>query len=312
VTITLPLSMTSATARRTALTVIALLAIGGAYALALLDRPAAQPYYGGYRFAADTLNSAASPGAGFALSHQRAMKTAGSGSSSSLPPYIIRTGDITVRLKAKSVIGAKKQLLAMLRAFTGSYVASDSVYDHNRFVDLQIEVPAADFPTVMTRLENNFGKPQSQSTSTQDVGLQVVDLNARLTNLEAQRLALLKLFGKATSVSDTVKVENVLSGVEGQIEQTKSQIKYLDHQIAMSTISVEFQAKNAVTHHTTNKVFNAFGTAGNGILNVIAGAIIVVGYAIPLSICGLALYALGLGLVKLFRRRRSTTVPATA
>ena len=132
--------------------------------------------------------------------------------SSSLPSNIIRTGDITVRLKSKTALGAKQQLAQRLNQFTGSYVASDSAYDHNRYVDMQIEVPVSDFQAVLTILEDDFGKVESESSTTQDVGVQVVDLNARLANLDAQRLALLKLFDKASTVASTIRVRVASEG----------------------------------------------------------------------------------------------------
>jgi hypothetical protein len=325
-------SIASLTSRKVILSAIVLAALAGSLALTTLNQPthesasASQLAQGRPVYATNSGASlgdvASAPSTGYGGSsnygslksaprqHRAASRTS---NSTTLPAEIIRTGDITVRLKAKSVLGAK-QLLEdhIMKGFSGSYIASESVYDHNRYDDLQIEVPVGDFMGMMNRLENRFGKVESESTSSDNVGLRVVNLNAKLANLSAQRIALLKLFDKATNVSDTIKVERVLSGVEGQIEQTQGQISYLNKQVEMSSISVEFQAKNAPHHKkkTTNNPFvKAFGKAGNGIVGVLTGAIIVVGYALPLTAIGFLMYGLILLLIRIWKRRRPVTLP---
>ena len=62
-------------------------------------------------------------------------------------------------------------------------------------------------------------KVRSESVSGQEVGQEFVDLAARERNLHAQERVLLRLMNRAISVTDTIRVENELSQVQGQIEQ---------------------------------------------------------------------------------------------
>ncbi len=99
-------------------------------------------------------------------------------------------------------------------------------------------VPAAKFDETIDAL-TKLGKVQNEHISGQDVSAQYVDLQARLANEEAQRLAMLTLLGRAQSVADIIAIQTQLGQITQQIEQLKGQIQYLDHNTAYSTVSVD-------------------------------------------------------------------------
>src|SRR5262249_34688093 len=91
--------------------------------------------------------------------------------------------------------------------------------------DLSGAVGALD--DVLTQIRKK-GTPRTITISGNDVSLQYVDLQARLTNAEAQRNAMLALLQQARSVNDTIQIQNQLGQVTGQIEELKGQISFLD------------------------------------------------------------------------------------
>lgn len=237
-----------------------------------------------------------------------------------LPSAVITTADMSIRLKSRTVLGALNQVNTFVsRPGVGGYVSNSSSYDNNRFLDVEIRVPEAHFSYAWNWLGTSFPgeRVTGESITRQDVSLQSVDLHARLANLEAQRAQLLQLFDRAKTVAATIRVQNVLSNVQGQIEQTQGQINYLNGRTSLATITLEFKAKQRQPLHKRKNrdagvtILDAFGSAGSGIVGVIAGAIIVVGYALPLSLLGLALYALALLGMRFVRRRRLLS-PAAA
>ena len=86
---------------------------------------------------------------------------------------------------------------------------------------------------------------RSESVSGQEVGQEFVDLAARERNLHAQERVLLRLMNHAISVTDTIRVENELSQVQGQIEQIAGRLRYLHDQADMSTITVSLKQAGA-------------------------------------------------------------------
>jgi Domain of unknown function (DUF4349) len=220
--------------------------------------------------------------------------------SSNLPSNIIKTADLTLKVGHKKAVATSNDA-AGIAGGLGGYVSYRTNYNHNTDIELEVRVPAQSFDFALKQIRA-LGSVVSESDNTQDVSLRVVDLGARLKNLEAQRNTLVSLFAKAKTVADTIRVQQVLSNVQGQVEQTQAQMRYLDNQTALATISLSIQTKAAHHHHhhhvAPNKIGTAFGSAGNGIVSVVAGTIVAVGYALPLA----AIMFLGYGAFALARR----------
>lgn len=233
-------------------------------------------------------------------------------SNNGLPSNIIRTGYLTLRVGHNQAPQAEQRVTAVANRL-GGYVSSLSRVSQNSYITLVMRIPVGNFGTAFQRLQY-VGRIQSESTNSQDVSLQVVDLGARLSALDIQRNQLLKLFGQAQTVADTIRVQQVLSGVQSQIEQTQARMRYLANRTALATITLYLESKAKVVvpvHHTTNPIIKALGSAGNAIISVIAGAIIVVGYALPLA----GLFLMGYAAFILVRRaywlrRKPSTRPA--
>jgi hypothetical protein len=109
---------------------------------------------------------------------------------------------------------------------------------------LVLRVPAGRFTDARLALEQ-LGRATHETVSGQDVTQQFVDLSARLGNLQSQETALRRLMRRAQTVSDTIRVQNVLQGVELQAEQTQGELNYLRNRASLSTISVDLTEAGA-------------------------------------------------------------------
>jgi len=69
---------------------------------------------------------------------------------------------------------------------------------------------------------------------------QVLDLGARITNLQATERALQAIMTKAVKISDVLEVQSQLTDVRGQIEQLQTQKAHLEEQAAYGTLGVTF------------------------------------------------------------------------
>lgn len=225
--------------------------------------------------------------------HSRRHSAGQTGSTSGLPPAIIRTDDLAIRVKSKGAERAAGKAEGLAVGF-GGYVVSENRGDHNAYATVVIRVPASSFFRVLHRIRG-FGRLEYETLNSQDVSLQVVNLGARLKNLQAQRAVLLALFNKATTVADTISVQQVLSGVQSQIDQLAAQMRYVSNQVALATISVTFDTNSSPGPkpvHRNGPIVRALEDAGTAATNVITGAIVLVGYGLPLAAIGLVLYAL--------------------
>ena len=73
-----------------------------------------------------------------------------------------------------------------------------------------------------------------------EVTAQVVDLEARIRNLQASEVALLGIAAKATKTSDVLEVQARLTEVRGQIEQMTAQLKDLNDRAGFATLEVRY------------------------------------------------------------------------
>ena len=87
-----------------------------------------------------------------------------------------------------------------------------------------------------------LGTVQSRNINAEDVGEQIVDFQARLTNLRRTEANLQKIMDKSGSIKDILSVSQELSKVRGQIERITAQLKSLQNQVAYSTITLDLRA----------------------------------------------------------------------
>lgn len=153
---------------------------------------------------------------------------------------IIRNASIDVVVD--NVLAAVDRI-GTLAAQSGGYVVSSKTFGQDKKLmgSISIRVPSETFDSAMKEIRGMAVKVNTESVSTQDVSQEYVDLQSRLRNLEATEQQLLKLMQQATTVADTLTVQQELSRVRGDIEQTKGRMQYLERSSSTSLISVSLQ-----------------------------------------------------------------------
>jgi hypothetical protein len=112
---------------------------------------------------------------------------------------------------------------------------------------ITIRVPAERMDEAMRRIRELSGQdPMNENINSQDVTSDYVDLQSRLKNLEAAEAELTRIMEEAQKTEDVLAVYNQLVSIREQIEVIKGQIKYYDESAALSAISVELIADEAV------------------------------------------------------------------
>jgi len=153
---------------------------------------------------------------------------------------IVRTGNMS--LVVENVIKARDDIAQLAARFDG-YVVSSQISGEEAEMRgwISIRVPDEKFELALTELRNLAIRVKSESTSSQDVTEEYIDLQSRLKNAEATEKQYLALLEKATDVEDILKIYEHLSQVRQQIEQIKGQMQYLERTASMSMISVSLE-----------------------------------------------------------------------
>jgi hypothetical protein len=214
---------------------------------------------------------------------------------------IVKTGEVT--LQVTNVADASSQVRAMASAL-GGYVGGAQAGTLDESATLTLRIPAARFDDALSRLHEMGEKVLSENTQEQDVTASVVDLDARLKNLQASEAQYRTLMAKATKIEDILSVQSRLDDVQGQIEQLSAQLKQLTNQADLSTLTVTLQPQpepiKAASStwdpgETLSSAVGALLTVGQGLVTVgIWLAIVGLPILVVLSIAGLVVYRLGL------------------
>lgn len=176
--------------------------------------------------------------------------------------------------------------------------------------ELTVRVPADAFDVTLGRVLA-LGRRRDLSVHGRDVTGAVADLEARLRNLRAQEAVLLGLMGRATTIADSIAVQQQLSQNQEQIEQLDGQRRTLADQTTYATLTVSIVARGApaAASESPTGLSSAWADGVDAALAVTGGTLTVLGALLPL----LVLAGVGvLGWRLAARRRRAKSVAPAA
>jgi len=133
-------------------------------------------------------------------------------------------------------------IAADLTTGAGGFVARSQVQVSapgagSSYGQLVLQVPQPQFGALLDQVQK-VAKVTSVSSTSTDVTGQYVDLQARITALEASRQQYLTILAKATSIGDILSVQGQLDAIQSQIEQLQGQLNLLDSQTTYATLTV--------------------------------------------------------------------------
>lgn len=223
---------------------------------------------------------------------------------------LIRTGQ--VHLEVDDFEAARRNLSRAVNQH-GGYVSDSSVERHR--IDnksyktgmVVLRIPAENFTAMMGETEA-VGTVLESRTNVEDVTEQLVDIEARLENLRAQRDQLRKLYRNATDTEDVLAVQRRLSDVQGEIERLEARQQNLRRQVALSTIRVRMEEPRPepdpveIDRWYEVGVLSAFLESVDGVIVTLRALVVSVAYILPyLLVFGVPVVA---GVVAIWARRR--------
>ncbi len=184
-----------------------------------------------------------------------------------------------------------------------------------------IRVPSSKYATFI-RAVSGLGVPESVQEKAEDVTERFVDLQARIKSGKQLEDQIMKLLEKqADRLEDMLIVERELARVRMEIEQKEGQLRFLESQVALSTISIYAneqttftpeQAKSfseRIAREWNASLVRARTTFEEAVIWVVANGIVLLGW-----ICGLFLVWILVGrrLWKQMRQNASANRPSVS
>lgn len=199
----------------------------------------------------------------------------------------------------------------------GGYIAN-SVRDNNSdFPTARItyRIPQARYTDFMAFVRG-LGEPGTEWIDSADVTEKYVDLEARLANRLVHEERLLAILSKTGSVEELLSVERELSRVREDIEVIEGQLRYLQENVAMATVTVSLSQKPGATEvpemkpigirETLRRALKAVVTSFTLLLDVISYILIIIAAMLPFAIPVLAV----LWLILYLRRKKKKQTQA--
>jgi Domain of unknown function (DUF4349) len=203
---------------------------------------------------------------------------------------IVKTGEVGLEVDSVAVILAQVRAMALEM---GGYVGGSQAGTQEQTASVTLRVPADRFDELITRLQELPDvELMSMSTREEDVTRQIVDLDARIRNLEASEASYRALLERAERIEDVLTVQGRLDEVRGQIEQLEAQVQTIEGQAALSTLTVtiipreepvaEVQSGWDPGAQATSAVATLVGI-GQGLFDALTWIVIVV---LPIAVVG--------------------------
>ena len=203
---------------------------------------------------------------------------------------LIYRADVSAETKEIDKATAELEALA---ASMGGYVEYSDIgnygygNDNNRYANYTIRIPSEKYEAFLAALNTSGScNVRSISKSTEDVGAEYADTEARLKTLRIKQERLQELLSQAENMEDIISIENALTDVEYQIEWNSSTLNRYDALVNYSTVTVNLQQVARETQTTegtslseriANSFHNgiaAFATGFENFMVFLAGAII--------------------------------------
>ena len=225
---------------------------------------------------------------------------------------IIKTVDLSVQTKEyEAYIAAMTSSVSAL----GGYVENStnhmgSIYssNSNRNSTYTVRIPAEKLDDFLAGAEEK-GKIVRKTENQQNVTLEYVDLQSRISAYQTERTTLTGLLEKAESLEDVLKIQERLSEVNYQIETYTAQMRVLENRVGYSTVTLDIQEVERVTEEKptiVSRIKNTFldnleelgEWLSDFVVNLIGGLPIIVPVAV-------IIVAVILVLRKIIRKRRN-------
>jgi len=156
----------------------------------------------------------------------------------------------------------------------GGYVANSSAdgdnadNTSNRYARYEVKIPDAkskEFIDFVSRSATIYSK----SISTEDVTSKYIDIESRLSALEAEKSKLQELAAKADNLNEIIEIQKYLTDVIYEIESYQTQLKSLNEQTEYTTVYLYINEVDRITKSTDDNIWQQiWDNLCNGVKNV--------------------------------------------
>jgi hypothetical protein len=218
---------------------------------------------------------------------------------------IVRDGKIGIVVRDKE-FGTAVDQLTVIAERSGGFILSSST-TNERSGTFVLRIPERSFDRVRAAIRGLGIRVRFEDVRGDDVTAEFIDFQARLEILKTRKTLLNSLLVDADTTDEILRLSGQVEDVQLRIEQIQGQLRFLNDQVAESTLHVSIQEQNAPAAAVQPNVDNpdlgsSFDLGVQGFLRIVGAVIIGLGYLIPIT----AIAAIVWMAVWFVRRRNAT------
>ncbi|WP_165970680.1 DUF4349 domain-containing protein [Actinomadura sp. 6K520] len=214
---------------------------------------------------------------------------------------VVHTASLRVRAEDVNASAAKaKQLVTG----AGGYVERESSRTEPPRSEITLKIPAERYGELLNTLGTELGTKLSLSQEAEDVTGEVADVAARVRSAEASLASFRKLYERADSIDEIIRLENEIAEREADLEALQAREKSLKNSTQFATVTVTLVSKDAPREPEDDSRGGFIGGLQNGwsdFTAFVGGIALVFGWLLPFL---LTAAVLGLPVLAYLRRRR--------
>lgn len=199
---------------------------------------------------------------------------------------IIKTGDI--RFETNDLEETYSKMTTAVKKYNAIVQNDTEGKDYGSvFRKIIVRVPSKNFDLFLSDISKGVAYFDNKEISSQDVTEEYIDIDARLKAKKVLESRYLELLKKANKVTEMLEIEKQLSAIREEIEAKEGQLRYMQSQISMSTITIEFYKtvanEGGATISYGSKIWNAITSGFNGISSFFIGLLSIWPFLIVLA-----------------------------
>ncbi|NUW42735.1 DUF4349 domain-containing protein [Nonomuraea rhodomycinica] len=222
---------------------------------------------------------------------------------------VVYVARMTVR--AKEVTAAVQKAKQIVTG-AGGYLAKEQTNASDGgdgSAELEFKIPPARYAEVLASLGRDLGKQLSLNQGTEDVTMQVADVNSRLRSAQQALDSLRTLLKKANTIGQVLEVEREIAAREADLESLQAQQKELAAQVSMATLTLAVVGPVTVVEPPSEDppgFLGGLATGWRALVSFAKVALTVLGVLLPWLLLVAPVVALVVLLARRAGRRRAT------
>jgi hypothetical protein len=175
---------------------------------------------------------------------------------------------------------------------------------------LELRIPSDRLTATLDELKQ-LGELEELALSSDDVTIEVRDLEARTGALRSSIERLLALQTAAADVADLIALESAISDRQAELESLEAQQRYYADQVSLSTIVLTLGSEESAPLDVPDSFWTGLSTGWESLLAFLGGSLVVLGVVLPWLLVLGVLGILAWAIARNVRGRRRSRIAAS-